>query len=193
MKSSRALLLLAVLLILPLAAWAQAPGQNVKLFLKLDKIDGDSGVVGHETDIPALSVSFGAMQQGLNAAGGAASAAKAQLSTVTLQKLVDKTSPLLFIDCALGTRIATATITIRTTLASGTVDNLHVTLGNVLISNYHVDAADGDNGVMESISLSYTTMLISFTPVDANGGTSAPISRTFNVITNKQVAEPAPQ
>ena len=52
MKSSRALLLLAVLLILPLAASAQAPGQNVKLFLKLDKIDGDSGVAGHEKGHP---------------------------------------------------------------------------------------------------------------------------------------------
>lgn len=193
MKSSRVLLLLAALLTLSLAASAQAPVQNVKLFLKLDKIDGDAGVAGHEMDIPALSVSFGAMQQGLTMAGGAGSAAKAQISTITIQKLVDKTSPLLFIDCALGAHIATAKITFRTTMGSGPVDNLHLTLGNVLISSYNVAATDGDNGITESIGLSFTTMMLSFTPVDANGTVGTPITRTFNVTTNKQVADPVPQ
>ncbi|HEV7403983.1 MAG TPA: type VI secretion system tube protein Hcp [Chthoniobacteraceae bacterium] len=189
MKTPRALLF-ALLLLLPFAASAQSP-PPVKLFLKLAGIDGESTTAGHETDVPLLTCSFGANQLGLSAAGGTANAAKSVLSTITVQKLVDKTSPILFIDCALGKPIHDATIFFRNaSTPAGPVDNFRVTLTNVLISSYHVDATDGDSAIMESVSLSYTSMKVSYTPIDPNGALKAPISYTFNVQTNKQVADP---
>jgi type VI secretion system secreted protein Hcp len=151
---------------------------------------GTSIIPGHEKEIEALSVSFGAAQQGLTFAGGIANAAKSQLSTITIQKQTDQTSPLLFIDCALGKPIPSAVITFRSVDPDKPLDYFVLTLTNAFISSYQVSAESGANGAAETIGLSFTTMKLTFQPVNTDGTLGTPISTTFNVVTNKQITTP---
>ena len=177
---------------LALTAMASAQTQGTLIFLRLAGIAGDSGpAYEHNGEITALSVSFGADQAALaTQAGGGANAAKAQLTPVTIQKITDKNSPVLFLNCAIGKVIPSARITFRNLGALGQPDFFIVDLSNVLISSYHVDTTTGDTSIGETFALSYTTMKISFTPTMPDGSLAAPIVTGFNVVKNKQDSTP---
>src|SRR5687768_16114168 len=120
------------------------------LFLKLDGLLGESQVPGHEGEIGIQSFSFGASQTGIREAGGRASARRSSLSPITITKFVDKSSPNLFLACALGTHINTAVLAVRK--GGDTQDFLVITLSDVLISSYNGGGAEGSGLPTESVS-----------------------------------------
>ena len=122
-------------------------------------------------------------------AGGAATPAKSQFTTITLQKFTDKASPLLFLNCALGKSIATAKITFRNIGGPVPYDYFIVEMAPVFISSFNVDCATGDTGVSETIGLSYTTMKITYQPIALSGQLGTPVSATYSVSKNKALPD----
>ena len=108
-----------------------------EIFLKLDGIDGESQVSGHENEIEVLSWSWGATNAGTTASGGGGGAGKASFQDLHFTSSVHKGSTQLFLKCATGEHIKFGVLTVRK--AGGTpqaFDYLKFVLTDVLVSSY---------------------------------------------------------
>lgn len=179
-------LVLGILMTAGLAP-ARAAGE---LFLKLDNIMGESRENGHIGEIDVLSVSFGASQTGIREAGGRASARRSSLSPIAIAKNVDKSSPRLFLACAMGTHIKDAVITFSTG-GDEPHEYLIITLSDVLVSSYNVGTSEGSGGVAtESISFSFAKIEYKYIGRNDAGQPLPPVIVSFDVIKNKELALP---
>src|SRR5215203_5690580 len=120
-------------LILPLVAWlallSSASAQDTQYFLKLDGIPGESTNAQHPNEIDVLSASLAVLQPQMQKfVGSAASPAKTEINPVTITKFIDKSSPKLFLNCATGTRIPSAVLTARRSVAGAARDFYTITL-----------------------------------------------------------------
>jgi type VI secretion system secreted protein Hcp len=110
-------------------------------------------------------------------AGGGASAAKTEISPISISKLIDKSSPVLFINCATGKRIPTATLYAR---RDGNVfDYFTLTLSDLLVSSVTQSAADG--GIIETVSLSFSKITLTYVEQNPNGAPGASVSSSFDL------------
>src|SRR4029453_5231863 len=88
------------------------PGPDINIFLKLDGINGESAVKGHEKESAVLSY-----EQALDitvihsGSGGGAAAGKAKFSGVRFRKNVDVASVPMLLACASGRHINQARFT----------------------------------------------------------------------------------
>ena len=119
--------------LLAFSAFAMPASAAIDMFLKLDGIDGEATDTAHPNTIQLLSFSANVFQQGLNLAGLGAGAGKAQFNPIEVMKTIDKTSPALFVACATGKHIKTATLFVRSGEAS--FDYFKIILTDVLISS----------------------------------------------------------
>lgn len=135
--------------------------------LEIDGIKGESTDSKHRDTIEIESFSWGATNSG--------SASNA--ITLKLGKRLDKSSPLLFLRCAKGEHIATATLICKKTgKDGGTTDYYVVTFEDILVSSFQTSAAGGGSGgaagdpvPTDQISLNFTKIKFSYTRLDAEG------------------------
>jgi type VI secretion system secreted protein Hcp len=185
MKTLRILLVAVGFFAMVAITPARAAGE---LVLKLEGISGDSIVSGHVGEIDVATVGFGVSQTGIREAGGRASARRSSLTTISVAKFIDKSSPNLFLACATGQHIPKGVLTFRKAGAAGAApyEFLIITLSDVLISSYQVSSSEGAGAPAESLSLSYTKIEYKYVPIGSNGLTLPPITVTFDVFTNKE-------
>lgn len=186
MKTSRFLSLAVSIVMAAGLASANAAGE---LFLKLDNVFGESQQPGHVGEIDVLSFSFGASQTGVRAAGGKASARRSSLTPISILKQADKSSPKLFIACAMGTQFKDAVLTVSTG-GTSPFEYLVITMSDVLISSYQVGSSEGSGIATESISFSYSKIEYKYIPRGAVGAPQQPVVVTFDVLKNKEFALP---
>jgi type VI secretion system Hcp family effector len=179
------LCLAALLLGLPLAPSAHAA---VILVLKLDGIDGESTIIGHEKEIVVTSVSFSIEQATMigkdASATGGAGAGSAMFAPLVITKNSDRSSPLLFLRSALGSSIKSAKLSFLMPNGSGQpVEFFSIRLSGVFLSKYAVATSNGDEANQEEISINYKALLLTYTP--PLGG--APIVAGFDLKTNRSI------
>jgi type VI secretion system secreted protein Hcp len=175
-----------------LSAVALTPAQaESELVLKVDGIPGDSAAPGHLNEIDVSAVAFGASQTGIREAGGKASARRSSLTPFSITKKVDKASPKLFLACATGQHIQSAVLTFRD-VEAGTApyEYLTITLTDVLISSYQLGGNAGGDLPLESISISYSKIEYKYVGRQPNGQLLPPVIVTFDVLKNKELAQP---
>ncbi len=80
----------------------------VDMFLKLDKIDGESQDDAHKGEIDVLAWSWGMSQSGNMHMGGGGGAGKVSIQDVSVTKYVDKASATLMKYCSQGDHIPNA-------------------------------------------------------------------------------------
>ena len=181
MKTSRFLLLLTAVFVV-IASQAKAQSAS-NYFLKIEGIPGESFDETHRGEIEVLAVALGVLQPQLQRfAGGGASASKTEISPITITKPVDKSSPLLFLNCATGKRLPTATITARK-LGEAAYDYFTITLSDVLISSLSQSASEG--GITEAVSLSFSKLTLTYVPQNPDGRPGTPITSSFDLKANK--------
>ena len=83
------------------------------VFAKIGTIQGESTDINHKNEIDVLAWSWGVMQSGSMAYGGAGGTRRASFNDFTFTHHIDKATPLLMKGCAVGTHIPDATITVR--------------------------------------------------------------------------------
>src|SRR6266704_1530243 len=162
MKPLRFLILsLAMVIAFPLTGLCD----SLKIYLKLDGIDGEATAAGHNGDIEVASFKLSVTQRGLNLAGGTASAGASDFKPLTIYKFIDLASPKIFIACASGRLIKTATLVVESTVADQASSPprpqgpfFKIVLSNVLIANVNEDAAttDQQGNIVETVALSYS-------------------------------------
>lgn len=138
---------------------------HVDFYLKLDGIDGESSADGHKGQIEILSFSFGVDQQGSSASGGGAGAGKPTLSDFHFSMATSKASPKLFLFCATGQHIPSATFVIH---RDGDTNAYYkVVLQDILVTSFQSSgSAHGDVVPTDQFSLNYAEVKFEHTAAD---------------------------
>ncbi len=159
----------------------------VDMFLEIKECPGESTKKGHEGQIDITSFTFGAVQSGSFARGGAGGGAgKAEFQDISIVKEVDKSSPKLFQACAAGTHFQKATIDGRKA-GDKPLEYYKVELSDLIVSSVQNSGSSGGDTVMESIT--FNTAKINFTYVeqDAKGGAGKTVTAGFDVRVGEKV------
>ena len=168
-------------------AYSNVSGANVDFFLKLDGVDGESADKIHKGSIDIEAWSWGEQNAGSFAAGGGGGAGKVSMSDFQFTTKMSKASPALFFACASGKHIKEATITARK--AGGEqVEYLKIKLSDVLVSSYSTGSSAGSDVLpMESFSLNFAKIEVSYQPQDAKGSVGSPVKSGWDLKQNVKV------
>jgi type VI secretion system secreted protein Hcp len=162
----------------------------VDYFLKVGGVDGDSMDDKHQKWIEVMSFSFGASQEASGSAsgGGARSAGRADLSDLSVMKVIDKASPKLMLSCCKGDHLKEVTLEI----CRNTGDKQKITeikLSDVLITSVQCGgSAGGDGGTepTEQLSFNYGKIEFTFTHTDQKTGKAAgDVKMNWSPVENK--------
>lgn len=129
------------------------------IFLKIDGIAGDMG----DGSVRVDSFSWGVSQSG-GASGGGGGAGRAVFQDLHFSKPVSSASPQLFLACAQGKRIPTATLSVARQNSDGTpVAFLKFELSNVLVSSYQNSGNGfGADVPVDEVSFNFQKIRMSF-------------------------------
>lgn len=156
----------------------------IDMFLKLATVAGESVDSVHAGEIDLLSWSFNAHQTGVSNTGGGAGAGRVSLGDITLTKKVDRSSPTLFALCCSGTHLDSATISVRK--AGGeALEYLHVKLEHVLITSVQEAGSDGQDQLVEQVSLGFKRVGLIYTPQRDDGSGAPTVSAGWDVGANQ--------
>ena len=161
----------------------------VDFFLKIDGIEGEAKVAGHENEIQLDSWSAGLTQSGTTHRGKGSGSGKVNFQDVTFTKLVDKSTTPLMQACATGRHIEKIVLTCRK--AGGgdkPLDYLKITLNTCLISSHQMGgSAGGDDTVSESVTINFGKVEYKYVPQKDDGSSEGEVVAGYNIMTNEKV------
>lgn len=157
----------------------------VEIFLKLDGIDGESIKQDATNYIEIFSFSNGASNPSSVAFGTGSGAGKVDLSSLSLQKQLDKASPMLFLNCCTGKHIATGTMIVREATGDTTTKPYYqYDMTEVFVDSISWGGAAGGGKPSESLSLSAKSLKISYWSQESDGSLKGPIKAGWDVSKN---------
>jgi type VI secretion system secreted protein Hcp len=146
-------------------------------------IDGRPGPSTSKQDaIDILSFSFGASQTaviGAGSSGGEARAGRASVSDVTIMKVLDKTSPLLFDDCVTGNYLKKVDIIYDKPMGDSQEDYFKIHMEDALITS--IQLSGSSENPVESISFAFSKVKVSYNP-EEDGSLKGFIDKGFDVL-----------
>jgi type VI secretion system secreted protein Hcp len=135
----------------------------VNAYLKLKGINGPSTSLKDAIDI--LSFSFGASNSavfGPGASGGESRAGRADVSHVTIMKVTDKTSPLLFEACTSGDYIDSAEVLYYKAMGDKQDCYFKILMEKVVPTSWQVSGSN--ENPTESVSFAFAKIKVSHNP-----------------------------
>jgi type VI secretion system secreted protein Hcp len=146
-------------------------------------IDGRPGPSTSKQDaIDILSFSFGASMQaviGAGSSGGEARSGRANVSDVTIMKVLDKTSPLLFDDCVTGNYLKKVDIIYDKPMGDSQEDYFKIHMEDALITS--IQLSGSSENPVESISFAFSKVKVSYNP-EEDGSLKGFIDKGFDVL-----------
>jgi len=146
-------------------------------------IDGRPGPSTSKQDaIDILSFSFGAHMVhviGPGSSGGEARAGRADVSDVTIMKVTDKTSPLLFDDCVTGNVLKKVDVIYDKPMGDSQEDYFKIHMENALITSYQLSGSS--ENPTESVSFAFEKVKVSYNP-EEGGSLKGFIDKGFDVL-----------
>ena len=167
-----------------------APGAQAaeSYHLKVDGINGESTSIGGYIDVDAFT--WGASTSATAELGGMRPG-KASLSSLTIEKRVDSTTPALFQTLGAGTPIAALDLVARR--AGAPRAHLRYCLTNVVVTSQKQEGSSGDEGARESVSFAYGAMIQQYTRTNVAGAPIAPpTAGSWSVITGSLFRDTLP-
>jgi type VI secretion system secreted protein Hcp len=155
----------------------------VDMILKIEGVDGESKIKGHENEIDVLAWSWGITQSGSMHIGGGGGSGKADVHDISLTKYVDKASINLMRNCLNGAHLGEAVLTVRKA-GKDPVDYVVITISPVLVTSVSTGGSGGEDRLTENITLNFAKVKTSYTPQKDDGTADAAIDLTWNVETN---------
>jgi len=159
---------------------------QVDYYLKIPPIEGESADHKHKGEMEVESFSWGETRSAGSGGGSGTATGKVHSQEFQFLKRLDKSSPVLMIGCATGQQFKSAVLTGRKT-GAGRDDYLRITMENVSITSYHVGAAPGDDLPMDQVSLTFTTLEMSYKEQKPDGSLGAETKEKYDFVANKQV------
>ena len=150
----------------------------VDYFLKIEGVPGES--IGKPGEIDLLSFSWGETQPGTAGQGSGSGAGRVQAQDFHFTKRIDKSSPMLFVGCATGQHIKSATVTARK--AGGKQeDYLIFKMSDVLISAYQTGGSSGSDLVpTEQFSLNFVKLEVAYKEQKPDGSLGGEVKQGFD-------------
>ena len=146
-------------------------------------IDGRPGPSTSKTNaIDILSFSFGATQTATFGAGSSGSetrAGRADVHNVSVMKVMDKTSPLLFDDCVTGNILKKVEIIYDKPMGDDQQDYYKIHMEDALITS--IQHSGSSENPVESVSFAYSKIKVSYNPEEA-GALKGFIDKGFDVL-----------
>jgi type VI secretion system secreted protein Hcp len=139
------------------------------MFLKLDGIEGESTVDGHEGEIDIDSISWGVSNTGSQAYGGGGGTGRADVSDVSFVKTVDKATSKLFLYCLSGKPISEAVLVQRKSGGDSPLDYEKITLSDCVISSAQKSSNGPSDSNHESFSLNFAAIKYEYFVQDEDG------------------------
>lgn len=161
----------------------------VDIFLKLDGIDGESTKSKAEGQIEILSFSNGASNASSGMHGSGHGTGKAEVSALTLHKIVDKASPKLFLNCCMGTHIKKGSLQVRETTGAATTEvYFQYDMEDLVVDAVTWGGTMGaDKKPSESVSLSFQKITVSYWPQGKDGKLGAKIPAGWDLSANTKI------
>ncbi|MBR9985433.1 MAG: type VI secretion system tube protein Hcp [Desulfosarcina sp.] len=157
----------------------------VDITLKIDGINGESKIDGHEKEIDVLAWSWGVSQSGSMHVGGGGGAGKANIQDVSVTKYVDKASTNLLRKCCNGAHLKKAIMTVRKS-GENPVDYVVIQMEPIMVTSVSTGGSGGEDRLTENITLNFAKVKFSYTPQKDDGSADAAIDLTWNIETNKE-------
>jgi type VI secretion system secreted protein Hcp len=131
---------------------------------------GESTAQNHTNQVEILSFSFGAANPSkLTSAAPGSGTGKVSLSSFSITKKTDNASPDLFLACCMGDHYSTASVTLQKS-GAGQIIYLEYDFTEVYVDSIQWSgAAGGDDTPTESVSFSFATVKITYTPQTSTG------------------------
>jgi type VI secretion system secreted protein Hcp len=146
-------------------------------------IDGRPGPSTSKKDhIDILSFSFGASMQaviGAGSSGGEARSGRANVQDVTIMKVLDKTTPLLFDDCVTGNYLKKVDIIYDKPMGDNQEDYFKIHMEDALITS--IQLSGSQENPVESISFAFSKIKVSYNP-EEEGALKGFIDKGFDVL-----------
>lgn len=162
----------------------------IDAYLQIEGIKGESSDSAHAGWIECLSVNWAVTQpkSATASTGGGHTAERAELSEVSVSKLADLSSPMLFQSCACGKTFPKAKLEFLRADGDGKpVKYMEIELENVLIG--HLASHVGEGSIMrESFGLKFSQMKIKYIQQKIGGGASGNTIGGWNLQTNRIAA-----
>ncbi len=146
-------------------------------------IDGRPGPSTSKQDaIDILSFSFGASMSaviGAGSSGGEARSGRANVSDVTIMKVLDKTSPLLFDDCVTGNYLTKVDVIYDKPMGDDQQDYFKIHMEDALITS--IQLSGSSENPVESISFAFSKVKVSYNP-EEDGSLKGFIDKGWDVL-----------
>jgi type VI secretion system secreted protein Hcp len=156
------------------------------MFIKLDDIKGESVDDKHKGEIDILSFSWGVSQTGASQGGGGSGAGKAHVHDLTITKLLDKASPLLFQMCCSGKPIKSALLVCRK--AGGTpLEYVKITMNQAIVTSVAPGGDKGSDHITETVTFNFASMNYEYVPQKPDGSGEASVVKGWDIAGNKLV------
>lgn len=154
-------------------------------FLKLDGIEGESTMKGHEKEIDVDSLSYGLSHPAQVGVGGKGlSGGKTSFGEISFTKQTDKSSPKLFQACGSGTHIATAVFSGQKQTGGASLVYFKVTLNDVIVTSFQNSGANGSL-LHEALSFAYSKIQFQYVEQGSKGASAGQNMAGFDVLTNQ--------
>ncbi|HTN02301.1 Hcp family type VI secretion system effector [Planctellipticum variicoloris] len=156
------------------------------ILLKIEGITGESKIDGHEGEIDVLSVSWGASNASSAHFGGGAGTARGNCSDMSIMKRIDNASPEFFKKTMDGTHFDSATLVLRLAGGDAPVDYFKVEMTHVFITSWS-PSGSGDQHGMESVSLSFEQVKVTYTGQNDDGSPKEPVEVGWDIVAHKSM------
>jgi type VI secretion system secreted protein Hcp len=156
-------------------------------FLDIDGIKGEATDEKHKDKIQLLSWSWGETQTGASAAAAGGGAGKVSMQDFHFVMNINKASPDLMLNCALGSHIAKAQLTCRK--AGGKQQEyFKIFFTNLLISSYQTGgSSQGSDLPVDQISFNYATIKFEYAAQKPDGSLDTPVIRGYDLKQQKKI------
>jgi type VI secretion system secreted protein Hcp len=154
-------------------------------FLHIDGVPGESKDAKHQDWLDVFAWSWGESHSAIaSPAGGGAG--KANFQDVTVTTPISKASPALFLACAAGKHFKQAKLTGRH--RGGAPDDfLTWTFSDVLVTSFQTGASEGQDTIVENVSLNFSKVAVSYKGQKADGSLDAPVTAGWDIKKNTKV------
>jgi type VI secretion system secreted protein Hcp len=156
----------------------------VNAYLVIDGREGPS--TSRPGAIDVLSFKFGASQtavMGVGASGGETRSGRADISNLSIMKVLDKTSPLLWDDCTTGNVLTKAALYYDKPMGDQQVDYFKIELEEVVITN--VNHTGSSENPTESVTLAFSKAKFCYNPEDGQGNLAGWVEKGYDLKTLK--------
>jgi len=153
------------------------------LWLKIDGCEGEATDDGHQKEIDIQSYSFGVTHP-VSFRGGGLGGGEATVQDVSVSKMVDKSTPVLWKFC-MNHKVLPEVLITQRKRGENPIDFIKIKLKNAVISSVshggHADSAGG-----ETVTFAFEAWEKEYTPQDSAGKPQGAVTMKWDIKANKE-------